>query len=87
MRGNFYVIRMESHRWVAAEVNDRQAAEALEAGRPLLLAGPAELARLAQRQGKSLAVFATGSTGKRRGAGDGDGPAGTRAVATPVRVA
>lgn len=58
MDARLYRICVDEHRLVAAEIDCRQAAEALDQGRPLLLGSAAELNTLARRLQKALIVIA-----------------------------
>jgi hypothetical protein len=52
-----YAVRVDADRIVAAEVDDRLAATLFDNGHSILLATKAELAQIAKRRQKSLAVI------------------------------
>lgn len=54
MTVQYFAIRIETHRVVAAEIPDRSAAALLDAGQPVLLGTKADLSKLATRLHRPL---------------------------------
>jgi len=88
MKTNLYAIRVQADYLVAAEVADATAATLFDAGHTILLATEPDLARLARRLNRSLAIFSRnaqnasparhGNGSGRKGLPSGDGSAADR---------
>lgn len=57
MAPQFFALRVESHRVVAAEIPDKSAAALLDAAQPILLATPDSLAKFARKLQKPLVLI------------------------------
>jgi hypothetical protein len=57
MSSQYFAIRIEPTRLVAAQIDDRDAAALLDAGKPILLGTIVELGKLAERLQRQLLTF------------------------------